>query len=289
VRNAAGVFHYPESIYVNKALKYASQNADRTVTLDYTTPDPDAYFPSSYSYAIVPTSGLDAGKGKDLATFLNYAVLKGQEKADALGYAPLSKEIVDISLNEIVKIPGAPPKPSATSFADGSAQGSGGGTSGGGTSGGGTSGGGTSGGGTSGGGTSGGGTSGGATSGGATSGGATSGGATSARTATGGATTGGGSVTGTGATGTTGASGTSGAVAGNATRSAGGTGPVTQVAGVAVSRNGGVTPGALGAVAQAPSSSPNNAEVLVTLLQGAALCGAAAAIVYRWQRSRAAA
>ena len=84
MKNAAGIYHYPDSANVNTALKYASQNADRTVTLDYTTPDPDAYFPSSYSYAIVPTSGIDASKGKDLATFLNYAVLQGQ----ALDVAP---------------------------------------------------------------------------------------------------------------------------------------------------------------------------------------------------------
>lgn len=111
IRNAAGVYQYPEAANVNRALAYASRNSDATVTLEYLANDPDAYFPSSYSYAIVPTTGFPADKGNALGTFLNYAVTKGQEKADALGYAPLSLEIIAISLNEIQRIPGAPPKP----------------------------------------------------------------------------------------------------------------------------------------------------------------------------------
>lgn len=300
VKNAAGVFHYPESGNVNTALKYARQNPDRTVTLDYTTPDQDAYFPSSYSYAIVPTKGMDASKGKDLATFLNYAVLQGQAKADALGYAPLSKEIVEISLNEIVKIPGAPPKPSATSFVDGSAN-AGGGSSGGGvttdpgTSGGGgaTTGGntgGASGGSTGGatGGASGGGTT--ATGGAATAGGGSTGGTARTGTVSGGSTTGG-TVSGGGSNVVGGATGASGTVGGSGAtgRTTNANGVQTQVAGVQVTRSAGGNAALAGVATQAPSSSPSNAEVLVTLLQGAALCGAAAAIVYRRQRSKAAA
>lgn len=111
VRNAAGVYQYPEALNVNRALAFASRNSDATLTLDYLAPDPDAYFPVAFSYAIVPTTGFPADKGNSLGTFLNYAVTKGQEKADALGYAPLSCETVEISLSEIQRIPGAPPKP----------------------------------------------------------------------------------------------------------------------------------------------------------------------------------
>ena len=262
MKNAAGIYHYPDSANVNTALKYASQNADRTVTLDYTTPDPDAYFPSSYSYAIVPTSGIDASKGKDLATFLNYAVLQGQAKADRLGYAPLSQQIVDISLNEIVKIPGAPPKPNATSFdADpGSVPptaiaGGGGGDGGGGSTGGQVN-------------------AGGASTGGAVAkgGAATNGGAANGATLTG--------AGGTGATGTV--SGAAGVV-----RRAGASGPVTEVASAALTRSGGNADSLASVAATTSGSAPNNAEVLITLLQGAALCGAAAAIAFRWHRSTA--
>ena len=259
MKNAAGIYHYPDSANVNTALKYASQNADRTVTLDYTTPDPDAYFPSSYSYAIVPTSGIDASKGKDLATFLNYAVLQGQAKADRLGYAPLSQQIVDISLNEIVKIPGAPPKPNTTSVdADpGSVPPTAiaGGDGGGGSTGGQVN-------------------TGGASTGGAVAkgGAATTGGATNGATTTG--------AGGTGATGTV--SGAAGVV-----RRAGASGPVTEVASAALTRSGGNADSLASVAATTSGSAPNNAEVLITLLQGAALCGAAAAIAFRWHRSKA--
>ena len=264
MKNAAGIYHYPDSANVNTALKYASQNADRTVTLDYTTPDPDAYFPSSYSYAIVPTSGIDASQGKDLAPFLNYAVLQGQAKADRLGYAPLSQQIVDISLNEIVKIPGAPPKPNATSFdADpGSVPPTAiaGGDGGGGNTGGQVNMGGAS--------------TGGASTGGAAAkgGAATNGGATNGATPTG--------AGGTGATGTV--SGAAGVV-----RRAGASGPVTEVASAALTRSGGNADSLASVAATTSGSAPNNAEVLITLLQGAALCGAAAAIAFRWHRSKA--
>lgn len=284
VKNAAGVFHYPDSGNVNTALKYARQNTDKTVTLDYTTPDPDAYFPSSYSYAIVPTSGIDTGKGKDLATFLNYAVLQGQAKADRLGYAPLSQQIVEISLNEITKIPGAPPKPKATSFevnptsvppttVPAGVADNGGDTSGDNSGNPVTAG-------------DGGSSSGASSSGGSSSGVATSKGASGAlggngsaagttRTAASGATVATGAASGTGATAT-------------ARKSSAAAGPVTEVAGVALSRSAANGDALASVAAQSTGSAPSNSEVLITLLQGAALCGAAAAIAFRWHRSKVA-
>jgi hypothetical protein len=54
-----------------------------------------------------------------------------------------------------------------------------------------------------------------------------------------------------------------------------------------LTRAGGNADALASAAATTSGSAPNNAEVLITLLQGAALCGAAAAIAFRWHRSKA--
>ena len=116
VKNAAGLFVQPTDSAVTAALKYASGDATGTQILDFVTPDNNAYNPSTYSYALVPTStaGIDAAKGAVLAKFLNYSVGAGQESAEVLGYAPLPQNLVDLAFNLIATIPGAPPKESYT-------------------------------------------------------------------------------------------------------------------------------------------------------------------------------
>jgi ABC-type phosphate transport system substrate-binding protein len=252
VKNAAGIFHYPESVNVNRALTHAKRNDDATVTLDYVTPDPDAYFPSSYSYAIVPTSGISTEKGAALASFLNYAVTIGQEKADLLGYAPLSLEIVDISLNEIVKIPGAPPKPQVVTF-DPDSGGGGGGIGGGGSGGGG-------------GGGSGGGTT-------------IEGGAVNGDGGTGQQGGGGGSSTRQGGTSATTVAPVVTTPSGAVVSGPGGGGASGGDLAAPNANNG----GALSAVA-ATTTPPSNDDVLIALLQGAAIAAAGVAIAWRWRR-----
>jgi hypothetical protein len=84
---------------------------DGTFRLQYSGPDPRAYFPSTYSYVIAQTSGFDPAKGRVLGTFLNYAVTKGQERAEPLLYSRLSTVLVNLALDKIQQIPGAPPRP----------------------------------------------------------------------------------------------------------------------------------------------------------------------------------
>ena len=111
VRNAAGVYHAPDAANVTAALAYATGRNDGTFTLDYLANDPNAYFPSTYSYVIAQTSGFDPGKGLTLATFLYYSVTQGQRRAEPLGYARLSDVLVRLAIAQIAKIPGAPPAP----------------------------------------------------------------------------------------------------------------------------------------------------------------------------------
>jgi phosphate transport system substrate-binding protein len=116
LQNAAGQFTQPDEENVTVALGYASPRNDPatntvgTFVLNFTGPDPRAYFPSTYSYVIAQTRGFDPGKGATLGQFLCYAVSKGQEIAVSLRYARLSQALVDISINAIGQIPGAPSK-----------------------------------------------------------------------------------------------------------------------------------------------------------------------------------
>jgi len=111
VRNSAGVFAQPTASNVSRALAYAHSAGDGTLTLAYRANDRNVYFPSSYSYVIAQTQGFSPDKGAVLGTFLNYAVTKGQDRAEPLGYARLSSVIVNAALNNIQRIPGAPPRP----------------------------------------------------------------------------------------------------------------------------------------------------------------------------------
>jgi len=111
VQNAAGNYEPPDPGPVNVALAYATPRSDGTFTLNYSAPDPNAYFPSTYSYVIAQTTGFDPAKGATLGAFLNYAVTLGQKKAEALHYARLSDVLVNEALDHIQQIPGAPPRP----------------------------------------------------------------------------------------------------------------------------------------------------------------------------------
>lgn len=110
VQNAAGVYTQPDETNVTVALGYAKGRGDGTFALNFGGSDKRAYFPSTYSYVIAQTNGFDANKGATLARYLCYAVSKGQEIAPSLRYARLSSALVDIAVNSIVRIPGAPSK-----------------------------------------------------------------------------------------------------------------------------------------------------------------------------------
>jgi ABC-type phosphate transport system substrate-binding protein len=111
VQNPAGAFTPPDPPNSTVALGYATGNGDGTFKLRYDGPDARAYFPSTYSYTIAQTTGFDPGKGRVLAAYLNYAVTAGQRRAEPLSYSRLSTELVNIALDAIQKIPGAPPRP----------------------------------------------------------------------------------------------------------------------------------------------------------------------------------
>jgi ABC-type phosphate transport system substrate-binding protein len=111
VENAAGVFVKPLPSASSIALGYAEARANGTFALRYDGADPRAYFPSTYSYVIAQTSGFDPAKGAVLGTFLNYAVTAGQRNVEELSYSRLSTILVNLALDKVQQIPGAPPRP----------------------------------------------------------------------------------------------------------------------------------------------------------------------------------
>ena len=65
--------------------------AVRTFNLDFTGPNPAAYFPSTYSYVLAPASTrapASAGVDQSMSEFLCYSVGQGQNDAAPLLYAP---------------------------------------------------------------------------------------------------------------------------------------------------------------------------------------------------------
>lgn len=114
VQNPAGNFVQPNANTVQIALSYATLNSLGTFDLNFTGSNPAAYFPSTYSYILAPTTTnatVDAGADATLAQFLCYAVGAGQQDAPRLRYAPLSQQVTQLSVAAIDSIPypGGPP------------------------------------------------------------------------------------------------------------------------------------------------------------------------------------
>jgi len=110
LQNAAGQFTQPDEDNVTVALGYATPRGNGTFQLAFNGPDPRSYFPSTYSYVLAQTTGFKTDKGATLGQFLCYAISQGQVFAPDLRYARLSAPLVNIAINAIIKIPGAPGK-----------------------------------------------------------------------------------------------------------------------------------------------------------------------------------
>jgi phosphate transport system substrate-binding protein len=118
VQNSSGAFVAPTNAAGTRGLAFSSWRPDGTIDLANQGPDPDAYFPSTYSYAIVPTAGFDPDKGAVLARFLDYAVCQGQARSEPLLYSRLPASMVDRALDGIAAVPGAGPRPATTDCGD---------------------------------------------------------------------------------------------------------------------------------------------------------------------------
>ena len=109
--NTAGNAVLPDPANVTVAMGDAAINDDGTLLLNFNTTKADAYPISTTAYLIAPVA-IDAKKGDVLRAFLTYALAGCQEKAKAVGYAPLPKNLLDLSLKALALVnPGSAPSP----------------------------------------------------------------------------------------------------------------------------------------------------------------------------------
>ena len=112
VLNNSGYYTEPTASAVAVALLSVVVNSDLTQDLSgvFNSSDPRAYPMSSYSYMIVPkqtTKVFTEQKGATLGAFAQYMLCEGQQQAEALGYSPLTINLVKSGFDVIKTIPGA--------------------------------------------------------------------------------------------------------------------------------------------------------------------------------------
>ncbi len=103
VINTAGEAVSPDAANISEAMSDAKIQDDGTLFLNFLSTKPKAYPISTTAYLIAPQT-IDAKKGDVLRTFLTYSLGGCQEKAEKLGYAPLPKNLVDLSLAALAKV-----------------------------------------------------------------------------------------------------------------------------------------------------------------------------------------
>lgn len=108
LKNSSGNYVLPNAANVATALKHATLYKDQTQNLTgvYNAADATAYPMSSYSYMIVPTTGISTEKAEVLAKFMVYFACGGQSKASVLGYSPLPANLVKVVFAAVGRMPG---------------------------------------------------------------------------------------------------------------------------------------------------------------------------------------
>jgi phosphate transport system substrate-binding protein len=105
VRNTTGAFVKAELASVTAAAASAAKNmpADFRVSITNAA-GKDAYPISSFTWLLVPSKIKDPMKKKAMTDFIKWAVTDGQNMLEALAYAKLPKEVVDMEIKAIAKI-----------------------------------------------------------------------------------------------------------------------------------------------------------------------------------------
>jgi phosphate ABC transporter phosphate-binding protein len=123
VLNHGGYYVGPVAGNVSLTLLAATLSADGVpdVSSMIGSTDPRTYPLSMVSAMVAPTSvdsTFDTAKGLTLGGFAGYAICQGQQKASALGYAPLPLNLVQLARSRIGSVPGAATPPALTSCAN---------------------------------------------------------------------------------------------------------------------------------------------------------------------------
>ncbi len=102
VRNSSGQFIKADLASITAAAAGVKMPADFRVSIT-NSPGKTAYPISSFTWLLIPTHPTDANKGKILKDFLFWMLDKGQTMTEALSYAPLPKQVVEMEKAAITK------------------------------------------------------------------------------------------------------------------------------------------------------------------------------------------
>src|SRR5271165_3611988 len=102
VQNSSKNFIKASLESVTAAAEGVKMPADFRVSIT-NPPGKNAYPIASFTWLLIPTTPADANKGKVLKEFLFWMLDKGQTMTEALSYAPLPKEVVEMEKAAITK------------------------------------------------------------------------------------------------------------------------------------------------------------------------------------------
>ncbi len=102
VKNSSGNFVKASLESTTAAAAGVKMPADFRVSIT-NSPAKNAYPIASFTWLLVPTNPTDANKGKILKDFLFWMLGPGQSMTEALSYAPLPKEVVEMEKTAITK------------------------------------------------------------------------------------------------------------------------------------------------------------------------------------------
>jgi len=102
VRNPAGEFIKADLASITAAASSATASPGQDLRFSIlNSANKDAYPISTFTWLLVPAKGMSAEKRAAIAEFLKWALTTGQKQCEALGYAPLSHEIVSSELQAV--------------------------------------------------------------------------------------------------------------------------------------------------------------------------------------------
>ena len=123
VKNASGTFVQPYAQNISAALESARLRDDLSQELSgvYTSPNPEAYPISAYSYMVTqcaPTGQrasckgayTNPGVGETLSTWMRYIACEGQVNMARIGYSPLPPNLSQELVNSIGRMTGGAPE-----------------------------------------------------------------------------------------------------------------------------------------------------------------------------------
>ncbi len=104
IKNPTGGFVLPTTEAVSGAAEGVEIPEDTRIVLIYRSANPNAYPISTFTWLMVCQNQSDAGRAREIARYLWWAVTEGQSYTARLGYAPLPRRVVELAKASILSI-----------------------------------------------------------------------------------------------------------------------------------------------------------------------------------------